>query len=72
SIIEAKEQLRAVNEQMLKMPEKRRRALMLHRVDGLSITEVGRRLGISRSTAAQHIARAAADLDLILLNTEDK
>ncbi|MEM6746126.1 MAG: sigma-70 family RNA polymerase sigma factor [Pseudomonadota bacterium] len=72
SIIEAKEQLKAVNALMLQMPEKRRRALMLHRVEGLSIAEVGRRLGISRSTAAQHIARAAADLDLMLLNTEDR
>ncbi|MEL7128809.1 MAG: sigma-70 family RNA polymerase sigma factor [Pseudomonadota bacterium] len=71
SIIEAKEQLRAVNELLLKMPEKRRRALMLHRVEGLSIAAVGRRLGISRSTAAQHVVRAAADLDLMLLKSGD-
>ena len=40
---------------------------MLHRVEGLSIAETGRRLGIGRTTAAQHISRAAADLDLFLL-----
>ena len=72
SIIEAKEQLERVNDLLLRMPQKRRRALMLHRVDGLNIAEVGRRLGISRSTAAQHIARAAADLDLMVLRSEDK
>lgn len=72
SIIEAREQLKAVNELLLQMPEKRRRALMLHRVEGLSVAEVGRRLGISRSTAAQHVARAAAELDLMILKGEDR
>ena len=70
NIIQAREQLAAVNECLLAMPKKRRRALMLHRLEGLSIAEVGRRLGISRSTAAQHVARAAADLDLLFLNDE--
>lgn len=72
SIIGAREQLKAVNELLLQMPEKRRRALMLHRVEGLSVAEVGRRLGISRSTAAQHVARAAAELDLMILKGEDR
>lgn len=74
SIIEAKEQLRAVNECLSRMPVKRRRAFMLHRVEGLSIAETGRRLGISRTTASQHVARAAADIDLHLLDRgfEDK
>ncbi|MEM6554528.1 MAG: sigma-70 family RNA polymerase sigma factor [Pseudomonadota bacterium] len=66
SIIQAKEQLEAVNECLSKMPLKRRRAFMLHRVEGLSIAETGRRLGIGRTTAAQHISRAVADLDLFL------
>lgn len=67
SIIQAKEQLEAINQCLSKMPLKRRRAFMLHRVEGLSIAETGRRLGISRTTAAQHISRAATDLDLFLL-----
>ena len=66
NIISVRQQLAAVNECLKKMPEKRRRAFMLHRVEGLSLTETGRRLGISRTTVAQHIARAAADLDLLL------
>lgn len=67
SIIQAREQLEAVNECLSNMPLKRRRAFMLHRVEGLSIAETGRRLGIGRTTAAQHISRAAADIDLFLL-----
>ena len=67
NIIVAREQLKAINGVLAEMPEKRRRALVLHRIEGLSIAEVGRRLGVSRSTAAQHVARAIADLDLFFL-----
>ena len=72
SVLEAREKLKAVNGLLLHVPEKRRRALMLHRVEGLSVAAVGRRLGISRSTAAQHVARAAAELDLMILKSEDQ
>ena len=65
SIIEARDQLKAITTVLLKMPKKRQRAFVLHRIEGLSLTEVGRRLGISRSTVAQHIARAAADIDIL-------
>lgn len=66
-IIKAREQLQAINELLVKMPEKRRRALVLHRIDGLSVAEVGRRLGISRTAAAKHVARASAELHAWIL-----
>ena len=62
-IISAKEQLKAINDVLCKMPEKRRRAFILHRIEGLSIAEVGRRLGVGRTAAAKHVTRAAAELN---------
>lgn len=67
SILLARDQLKSINCVLAKMPEKRRRAVILHRIEGLSVAEVGRRLGISRSTAAQHVAHGIADLDLFFL-----
>ncbi|MEL7025315.1 MAG: RNA polymerase sigma factor [Pseudomonadota bacterium] len=67
TLITAREQLELINEALGKMPEKRRRAFVLHRVEGMTITETGRRLGIGRTAAAKHIARAAADLHALLL-----
>ena len=71
-VIVARDQLKAINALLLAMPEKRRRAVILHRVDGLSVAEVGRRLGISRSTAAQHVARGVADLDILFLSDGER
>lgn len=62
-VILAKEQLQAINAILLKMPKKRRRAFLLHRIEGLTVSAVARRLGVSRSTADEHIARAAAELN---------
>jgi len=45
------------------MPERRRRAFVLHRIEGLTITATGRQLKISATAARKHIARAMADID---------
>lgn len=63
-IIQAQEQLDAINSILKEMPEMRRRAFILHRIDGLTITETGHALGISRPGAAKHIARAAAEISV--------
>ena len=65
-VIEAKQQLRAINDLLRHMPERRRQALILHRIDGLSVAEVGRRMGIGRTAAAKHVARALEDIDAML------
>ncbi|MEM9054458.1 MAG: RNA polymerase sigma factor [Pseudomonadota bacterium] len=68
AVLSAKEELRAINAALRAMPEKRRRAFILHRVEGLSVSEVARRLRISRSPADRHIMRAAEDIQVCLAN----
>ncbi|MEM8988688.1 MAG: sigma-70 family RNA polymerase sigma factor [Pseudomonadota bacterium] len=69
-IIEAREQLRAINLLLRTMPETRRHAFILHRIEGLSITETARNLGMSRPGAAKHIARAAAQINELFSSDE--
>lgn len=64
----AKQQLNAVNEILLKMPDKRRRAIMLYRVEGLTLEEVGRKLGISRRAVSKHISRAHLELSPLFID----
>ena len=48
------------------MPERKRQILMLSRIDGLKNAEIARRLGLSRSTVSEHLARAMLELDQAL------
>ncbi|MEM9741640.1 MAG: sigma-70 family RNA polymerase sigma factor [Pseudomonadota bacterium] len=66
-VILAKEQLKLLNKLLRNMPNNRRQAVVLHRVEGLTVAEVGRRLGISRQSAAMHLARGIADLSVAFL-----
>ncbi|MEM0955125.1 MAG: sigma-70 family RNA polymerase sigma factor [Pseudomonadota bacterium] len=66
-VLEAEQQIQLINRCLLEMPEKRRRAFMLHRVDGLNVAAVARELKLSRPAAAKHVARASADLDALLV-----
>ena len=65
-VLLARQQLQSVNACLAAMSEKRRKALMLHRMEGLNVAAVARQLGVSRTAAAKHIARATADLDACL------
>lgn len=66
SILSAKEELETINRALEKMPPKRRRAFFLHKVEGLTISEVARRLNISRSPAQKHITKAMKDIAIAL------
>lgn len=66
SVIGAREELRAINKAFDQMPNKRRLAFIMHRIDGLSVAEVARRLGIARSPARRHILRAMEDIQVAL------
>src|SRR5262249_26244383 len=44
-----------------KMPEERRQAVLLYRVEGMSVEEIAAIFGISESTARKRIVRAIAD-----------
>lgn len=65
-VLEVKEELRAINDVLRRMPEKRRHAFLLHKVEGLSVAAVARRLGISRTPAQKHITRAAQQIEVHL------
>lgn len=61
-VLEAKEQLRTAIGVLERMPERRRRAFLMVRVDGLTQAEVASRLGISPPAVSKHIGNATADL----------
>ncbi|MEM1231986.1 MAG: RNA polymerase sigma factor [Pseudomonadota bacterium] len=71
SVVMAEKTLVAINALLLAMPENRRRAFMLHRVEGLNVSETARRLQLSRSATHKTLVRAFADLDRLLETLED-
>ena len=65
-VLSAKQELLAINEALRAMPERRRRAFLLHYVEGLSVSEVARRLKIARSPTQRHIQYASQDIEIYL------
>lgn len=65
-VLEVEEELEAINEALRQMPEKRRHAFVLHKVEGLTVVEVARRLNISRTPTQKHITRAAQQIEVYL------
>ncbi|MEM1103733.1 MAG: sigma-70 family RNA polymerase sigma factor, partial [Pseudomonadota bacterium] len=72
TVISAREQVALINAALGRMPPKRRRAFVLHRVEGLTISAVGERLGVSRSAASKHISKAIADIDAALATDNEE
>ncbi|MEM8546624.1 MAG: sigma-70 family RNA polymerase sigma factor [Pseudomonadota bacterium] len=66
SVLCVKEELAAINEALRQMPEKRRHAFLLHKVEGMTVVDVAKRLNISRTPAQKHIIRAARDIEVFL------
>lgn len=66
SVLEAKEQLEIIDKALNIMPERRRKAFLWHRIDGLSFTDIGRKLGIDRRAVVRHISIAATDIEIAL------
>ncbi|MEM1112868.1 MAG: sigma-70 family RNA polymerase sigma factor [Pseudomonadota bacterium] len=71
-VINAREHVAQINAALERMPERRRRAFYLRRVEGLAIREVAQRLGISPAATSKHIAAASAELDILLTNDYEK
>lgn len=69
-VIGAKEQLQAINALLLTMPDRRRRALLLYRIEGLTLAQTADQLGISITAVRKHIARAQAQLNALFLNED--
>ncbi|MEM0921558.1 MAG: sigma-70 region 4 domain-containing protein [Pseudomonadota bacterium] len=63
--------MREINDVLRRMPDSRRRAFLLHKVEKLSIAEVARKLKIGKTTAYKHILRATRDIDLHLAAERD-
>lgn len=70
TVLGVKEELRTINDALREMPAKRRHAFLLHKVEGLPVSEVARRLGIARTPARKHIMRAAHDIELRLAENQ--
>jgi len=49
-----------INRALYAMPGKRRRLLIMNRVDGLSYAEIARREGLSETVVRKHVAKALA------------
>lgn len=54
------------------MNEKRRDVLLMSRVDGLSLAEIGRRLGLARSTVSKRLSLAMMELDAAVNDESDR
>lgn len=65
-VLSAKQELIAINEVLRKMPERRRRAFILHFVEGMPVAAVARRLKIARSPTQRHIQYASQDIEIYL------
>ncbi|MEM0911051.1 MAG: RNA polymerase sigma factor [Pseudomonadota bacterium] len=70
-VLLVREQLRIINEALKQMPETRRKAFVLNRVDGLKISEVARVLNMTRNGALKHIVRASSQIEEALMPTRD-
>lgn len=61
-VVETEEDLEIVYKIISEMPEQRRSAFLLVRVDGLSHADAAVRLAISRPAVSKHVARATKDI----------
>ena len=57
---DAQQRLKEFERVLALLPPKFSTTLLLHRLAGLSIEEIGRQLGVSRPTAKKYLARALA------------
>ena len=62
-VLMAKDELDVVFAVLKAMPAKRRKILLMSRLEGHSNAEIARRLGLARSTVSEHLARAMLELD---------
>ncbi|WP_162906600.1 RNA polymerase sigma factor [Algihabitans albus] len=65
-VLVAKQQIAVIAAALDAMPAKRRRMLVLNRIEGLSFAEIARRTSLSQTAVKKHVARAMIDLDAIL------
>ena len=59
----AEEEFGMVSDVIARMPEKRRKMLLLNRIKGLSYAEIARQFGVSDTAVKKHVYRAISELD---------
>lgn len=67
-----REQLAIVEGAIRAMDPRRRRFLLLHRIDGLGFTEIARREGLSESAVRNQIAKASYEIAMALKAAEEE
>ena len=67
-----KERLHLVLRTLKAMPKRRRWFLLLHRMEGLSYAEIGRRVGVSDSTVRREVEAAVAACAEAILAAQEK
>jgi predicted ArsR family transcriptional regulator len=67
-VISGRQEAEALAEAILALPPGARRALTLHRLEGLSHADVARAMGISRSGVEKHLALAMRHLRQFFYN----
>ncbi|MEM8982684.1 MAG: sigma-70 family RNA polymerase sigma factor [Pseudomonadota bacterium] len=72
TVVSAREQLKLINDVLRKMPEKRRRAFVLYRIEGLTMVNVAKRLRIGHSAVHKHLVKAHAELNAIFAEDRDE
>ncbi len=65
-VVYASQRLNKVERAVAQLPPRCREVFLLHRLDGLSYSQVAAQLGISVSAVEKHMARACLLLDTIL------
>ena len=66
NVVQAERELKIINEVLESMSERRRRAFILHRVEGHSMAATARRLNVSETTIRRHISRALLAIEMRL------
>lgn len=70
-VLEVRQQLHIIEQALAKMPQRRRDAFLMHRIEGLTLTATGKRLGVTRHAIIKHITRAAVDIETALAEGSD-
>jgi RNA polymerase sigma factor (sigma-70 family) len=62
-VVDARERLRDVEAAIASLPARCREVFLLHRIDGMSYSQIAKSIGISVSAVEKHIARACLHID---------
>ena len=70
-VVEGRQRLGILSRALWGMPKKRRKLLLMSRIDGLSYAEIARRVGLSETVVRKHVNNALADCHQALLSKQE-